>query len=48
MNNFVAVWIWIGYYEIRHYFVEGAMKRVDGNNLTPGIYVKSGKKFVVK
>lgn len=23
-------------------------QRVDGNNLTPGIYVKSGKKFVVK
>ena len=23
-------------------------QRVDGNNLTPGIYVKAGKKFVVK
>ena len=23
-------------------------QRVDGNNLTPGIYVKAGKKFVVR
>ena len=41
MNNFVAVWIWIGYYEIRHSFVEGAMKRVDGNNPTIGIVLCS-------
>lgn len=28
------------------YNIQG--QRVDGNNLTPGIYVKAGKKFVVK